>query len=131
LLRVVVQRTALANSFASYLNQLGLVRRHKIKTLNDILNEDTEDHHGSNGADRGNESQADTISPVSESLTANFDSSEWCANRPFCKSAVISRPGKKYCSDRCSLDGHILRRAREMVDDIEIVELNAILQRTM
>jgi predicted nucleic acid-binding Zn ribbon protein len=85
--------------------------------------------NGSNGADRGNESQADTISPVSEPLTANFDSSEWCANRPFCKSAVM--PGKKYCSDRCSLDGHILRRAREMVDDIGIVELNAILQRTM
>jgi hypothetical protein len=76
-------------------------------------------------------SQADTISPVSEPLTANLDSSERCTNRPFCKSPVISRPGKKYCSDRCRLDGHILRRAREMVDEIGIVEFNAILQRTM
>jgi hypothetical protein len=76
-------------------------------------------------------SQADTISPVSEPLTANLDSSERCTNRPFCKSPVISRPGKKYCSDRCRLDGHILRRAREMVDEIGIVEFNDILQGTL
>jgi hypothetical protein len=50
LLPVVVQRTALANSFASYLNQLGLERRHKIKTLSDILNEDTESETHSDGA---------------------------------------------------------------------------------
>jgi hypothetical protein len=75
-------------------------------------------------------SQADTISLVSEPLTANLDSSERCANRPF-KSPVITRPGKKYCSDRCRLDGYVLRRARAMLDEVGIVELNAILQRTL
>ena len=76
-------------------------------------------------------SQADTLSPVSEALTANLDSSDSCANRPFCKSPMISTPGKKYCSDRCRLDGYVLRRARAMLDEIGIVEFNAILQRTL
>ena len=73
-------------------------------------------------------SQPDTLPCVSEPLTANLDSSERCANRPFCKSPVISRPGKKYCCDRCRLDGYVLRRARAMLDEVGIVELNAILQ---
>jgi hypothetical protein len=76
-------------------------------------------------------SQANTLSPVSEPLTANLNTSERCANRPFCRSPVISRPGKKYCSDRCRLDGYVLRRARAMLEEVGIVELNAILQRTI
>jgi hypothetical protein len=40
LLPVVLQRQQLADGFARYLSQLGLERRIKTKTLNDILNED-------------------------------------------------------------------------------------------
>ena len=48
LLPVILQRQTLADGFTRYLSQLGLERRIKTKTLNDILNEDTEpeDHHG-------------------------------------------------------------------------------------
>jgi hypothetical protein len=65
----------------------------------------------------------------SEPLTAKQDSSERCLN-PFCES-VISKKGKKYCCDRCRMDGYVLRRARAMLDEVGIVELNAILQRTI
>ena len=76
-------------------------------------------------------SRADTVSLVSEPLTTNLDSPKRCANRPFCKSPVTSRPGKKYCSDRCRLDGYVLRRARAMLDEVGIVEFNDILQGTV
>jgi hypothetical protein len=48
LLPVILQRQTLADGFTRYLSQLGLERRIKTKTLNDILNEDTEpeDKHG-------------------------------------------------------------------------------------
>jgi hypothetical protein len=54
LLPVVLQRQTLADGFARYLSQLGLERRIKTKTLNDILNED-DPVNGSNGADQGND----------------------------------------------------------------------------
>ena len=82
------------------------------------------------GSRRAQMARPDMESFVSEPLTANLDSSERCANRPFCKSPAISRPGKKYCSDRCRLDGYVLRRARAMLDEVGIVASNAILQRT-
>jgi hypothetical protein len=44
---------------------------------------------------------------------------------------VISKKGKKYCCDRCRMDRYVLRRARAMLDEVGIVELNAILQRTI
>jgi hypothetical protein len=50
LLPVVLQRQQLADGFARYLNQLGMERRHKTKTLDDILNED-EPVNGGNGAE--------------------------------------------------------------------------------
>ena len=50
LLPVVLQRQQLADALARYLNQLGMERRHKVKTLNDILTED--DNH--NGTDAPN-----------------------------------------------------------------------------
>jgi hypothetical protein len=37
---VVLQRQTLADGLARYLTQLGLERRHKVKTLNEILQED-------------------------------------------------------------------------------------------
>ena len=38
LLPVVLQRQTLADGLARYLSQLGLERRHKVKTVNDLLN---------------------------------------------------------------------------------------------
>ena len=38
---VVLQRQQLADGLAKYLNQLGLERRHKVKTLHEILTNDT------------------------------------------------------------------------------------------
>ena len=42
LLPVVLQRQQLADGFARYLTQLGLERRHKVKTLHDILTQGDE-----------------------------------------------------------------------------------------
>ena len=39
---VVIQRQQLADGLAKYLNMLGLERRHKVKTVTDLLNGDTE-----------------------------------------------------------------------------------------
>ena len=46
LLPVVLQRAQLADGLARYMNQLGLERRHKVKTLHDILNspDESENH---------------------------------------------------------------------------------------
>jgi hypothetical protein len=63
-------------------------------------------------------------------LTQSLGHSQPCAN-PFCKGVVIKSPrGKhgRYCSDRCRMDGHVLRRARAMLDEVGIVEFNEILQ---
>jgi hypothetical protein len=45
----VRQRQTLADGFACYLSELGLERRHKTKTLQDILNEDEDYSAESNG----------------------------------------------------------------------------------
>jgi hypothetical protein len=49
-LPAVIQRQQLADGLSRYLNQLGMERRHKTKTLDDILNED-EPVNGGNGAE--------------------------------------------------------------------------------
>lgn len=36
-------------------------------------------------------------------------------------------PAKLSCSNRCRLDRYVLRRAKAMLDEVGIVELNAIL----
>jgi hypothetical protein len=38
-------------------------------------------------------------------------------------------PVKLVCSDLCRMDHYVLRRARAMLDEVGIVEFNAILQR--
>jgi hypothetical protein len=78
---VVLQRQTLADGLACYLAKLGLERRHKTKTLDDILNED-DTVNGSNGAGQGMV-RANAQSSVSEPLTANYDMPERCSN-PFC-----------------------------------------------
>jgi hypothetical protein len=56
----------------------------------------------------------------SEPLTDNDGHSEQCLN-PFCQGEMKARSGKKFCSDRCRMDGYVLRRAREMIDRVGIV----------
>ena len=71
----------------------------------------------------------DAQSCASEPLTGNPDSSGRCGN-PFCQhGSMNAKHGKKFCSDRCRLDGYVLRRAKAMVDEFGIVVVNAILQR--
>src|SRR5262245_6015295 len=48
LLPVVVQRQQLADGLARYLSQLGLERRHRVKPLKEILDEDTTDSKPTN-----------------------------------------------------------------------------------
>jgi hypothetical protein len=50
LLPAVVQRQQLASGLAGHLTQLGLERRHRIKTLSDILSNDNDTPANSNGA---------------------------------------------------------------------------------
>ena len=127
MLPVVLQRQTLADGLARYLAQLGLERRHKTKTLDDILNED-ESVNGRNDAGTTMIS-IDAQSCVIEPLTANPDRSERCSN-PFCQhGSMNAKQGKKFCCDRCRLDGNVLRRARAMLEEVGIVGFNAILQR--
>jgi hypothetical protein len=66
----------------------------------------------------------------SNALTQSFGHSQRCAN-PFCQGAMVvkSSRGKhgRYCSDRCRMDGYVLRRAKAMLDEVGIVELHEIL----
>jgi hypothetical protein len=51
---------------------------------------------------------------------------------PFCHAPMAAKnkhaPVKLSCCDRCRMDGYVLRRAKAMVDEIGVVEFNAILQ---
>jgi hypothetical protein len=71
-----------------------------------------------------------TIDPHSEPLTAQHDSSERCSN-PFCHghAPMGAKHGKRFCCDRCRMDGYVLRRAKAMLAEVGIVEFNRILNR--
>lgn len=77
--------------------------------------------------------KVDAQSCVSESLTESSGDSQRCSN-PFCNAPMAAKskhaPVKLACSDRCRMDRYVLRRARAMMEEVGIVELNAILQRT-
>jgi hypothetical protein len=79
-------------------------------------------------------SQPDTLSLVSEALTESSGYSQRCSN-PFCDAPMAAKnkhaPVKLFCCDRCRMDGYVLRRARAMLEEVGIEELNAILQRTI
>ena len=57
---------------------------------------------------------------------------ERCSN-PFCDAPMAAKskhaPVKLVCSDRCRMDRYVLRRARAMLEEVGIVEFNAILLR--
>ena len=56
-------------------------------------------------------------------LTENGGHSERCLN-PFCKAEMTAKSGKKFCSDRCRMDGYVLRRAKAMMDEVGLVEFH-------
>ena len=64
----------------------------------------------------------------SEPLTANGGYSERCEN-PLCLSEMEPGRGKKWCSDRCKMEGYVLRRAKEIVDRVGIIKFNVIMER--
>jgi hypothetical protein len=65
----------------------------------------------------------------SDALTEPASPSERCSN-PFCDAvARRSRKHGRYCSDRCRMDGYALRKARELLDRVGIVEFHQLLKR--
>jgi hypothetical protein len=61
-----------------------------------------------------------------EALTANDGHSQRCSS-PFCKGPMKGKTSKRFCSDRCRLDGHVIRRAKQMMDQVGVVRFVAIL----
>lgn len=55
LLPVVLQRQQLADGFSRYLAQLGLERRHKVKSIGEILSQEHEHANHGNGIEQGND----------------------------------------------------------------------------
>lgn len=64
-------------------------------------------------------------------LTESGIASERCQN-PFCdhpmKAKAKNAPIKLYYSSPCKMDGYVLRRAKQMLNEVGIVELNRILE---
>jgi hypothetical protein len=70
-------------------------------------------------------SHTNTDTPVSEALTLNGGPS--CAS-PFCEGTARQiRKHGRYCSDRCRMDGYVLRRARMLMDQVGIIEFSRLL----
>jgi hypothetical protein len=67
-----------------------------------------------------------------EPLTKLQRHPERCSN-PFCDAPMTAKnkhaPVKLFCCDRCRMDSYVLRRAKQMLYEVGIVEFNAILQR--
>src|SRR5437879_12283397 len=64
----------------------------------------------------------------SEPLTAEQSGFKPCAN-PFCNAPTTAKSGKKFCSDRCRMDGYVLRRARVLLNRVSILECHLLLDR--
>jgi hypothetical protein len=70
---------------------------------------------------------------ASEPLTTSSGHSGKCQN-PFCKTVIEPLPDgewrrteRRYCSNRCKMDGYVLRRAKEMIGEVGIIEFNNLL----
>jgi hypothetical protein len=63
----------------------------------------------------------------SEPLTTDQSGFEPCGN-PFCNLLMTVKSGKRFCSDRCWMDGYVLRRTKEMIDRVGIIKFNSILE---
>jgi hypothetical protein len=133
LIPVVLQRQQLADGLARYLIQLGLERRHKVKTLHDLLNsEDEAETHDK--AELRPMTSTDPVSCVSQSLTTSNRHSGRCQN-PFCLVSIEPledgwrRTERRYCSNPCRMDGYVLRRAKAMLAEVGIVQFHKLLDR--
>lgn len=64
-------------------------------------------------------------------LTAEFgDVQKPCAS-PICDRAVVPNGrGKKFCSDRCRLDGYVIRRAKTMIVQLGVSRFTDLLKAT-
>ena len=69
---------------------------------------------------------------VVQSLTTSSGHSGKCGN-PFCNSIIEPLPDgwrrtkRRYCSNRCKLDGYALRRAEALLNCVGIVRFHALL----
>ena len=67
-----------------------------------------------------------------KSLTTSSGQSDTCQN-PFCKSVIEPLPDgwrrtkRRYCSNRCKLDGYALRRAKALLNKVGIVRFHELL----
>ena len=67
-----------------------------------------------------------------ESLTTSNGQSDACQN-PFCKSVIEPLPDgwrrttRRYCSNRCKLDGYAVRRAKALLNKVGIVRFHELL----
>ena len=70
-----------------------------------------------------------------KSLTSSSGQSDTCQN-PFCKSIIEALPDRwrrtkrRYCSNRCKLDGYALRRAEALLNRVGIVRFHDLLDQT-
>jgi hypothetical protein len=69
-----------------------------------------------------------------KSLTTSSGQFDACQN-PFCKSVIEPLPNgwrrtkRRYCSNRCKLDGYTLRRAKALLANVGIIEFHRLLDR--
>ena len=67
-----------------------------------------------------------------KSLTTSSGHSDKCQN-PFCKSVIEPLPDgwrrtkRRYCSNRCKLDGYALRRAKALLSKVGIMRFHELL----
>ena len=77
-------------------------------------------------------SSAALQSCVVQSLTTSSGQSDACQN-PFCKSVIEPLPDgwrrtkRRYCSNRCKVDGYALRRAKALLNKVGIVRFHELL----
>jgi len=69
-----------------------------------------------------------------EPLTTSNGQSGRCEN-PFCRSNIEPLPDgswrrtkRRWCSDKCKVDGYVIKRAREMLEQVGAVEFFKILK---
>ena len=71
---------------------------------------------------------------VVQSLTTSSGHSGKCGN-PFCNSIIeplpegYRRTARRYCSNRCKIDGYALRRAKALLNKVGITRFHELLDR--
>ena len=77
-------------------------------------------------------SSAEPVTPIVQSLTTSSGHSGKCQN-PFCKSVIeplpegYRRTARRYCSNRCRMDGYTLRRAKALLNKVGIIRFHELL----